>query len=126
MELRYVLEGRPLSWKRVRGTGRTATNDRAMVAAKRSHAWTALAAMTLAQRARWDVGAEYELEVVIYLESRSGIGDVDNYAKLVQDALQGTVYRNDRQVVRLEVRRRIDPARPRTEVVVRTVSSEAA
>lgn len=29
-------------------------------------------------------------------------GDIDNYQKLVQDALQGLAYANDRQVVRVE------------------------
>lgn len=46
-----------------------------------------------------------------------GPGDVDNFAKLILDALEGPVYVNDRQVADLHVRRYTD-AHPRAVITV--------
>jgi len=46
--------------------------------------------------------------------------DLDNLAKLVQDALNGVAWKDDRQIVWLAASKQIDRERPRTEVVVET------
>lgn len=121
-ELRYILPGRPTSWKRTTGKGRARFTDPAMRAAKASHALRALAARqawVLARRRPWPMAGEFEIEVLAFMPDRRGLPDWDNLGKLISDAIEGIVYENDRQVSDGIVRRRIDAARPRTEVVIR-------
>jgi len=49
------------------------------------------------------------------------VGDADNYAKSVMDALRGVAWVDDRQVTRLVVELYLDRVRPRAEVEVRVV-----
>lgn len=49
--------------------------------------------------------------------------DVDNLAKLVQDALNGLAYEDDRQIVVLTAVKVIDREQPRTEVSVESVEA---
>jgi crossover junction endodeoxyribonuclease RusA len=48
--------------------------------------------------------------------------DVDNLEKTVLDGLEGVAYRNDRRVVGGSKVKRIDKARPRTEIIVAAAS----
>lgn len=50
--------------------------------------------------------------------------DIDNYIKLVLDALNGVFFLDDAQVVKIEAQKRYDhlPERPRTEVTMRYMS----
>ena len=56
------------------------------------------------------------LSLMVYFPDRRG--DLDNRTKQLFDALQGTVYENDSQVVHYEVTRKIDKENPRVEVEV--------
>lgn len=56
-----------------------------------------------------------ELEIDAYIPDNK-TRDVDNIAKLVQDALNGMAYHDDRQIRRLEVEAVLDRADPRTVV----------
>lgn len=47
--------------------------------------------------------------------------DLDNLAKLVQDALNGIAYEDDSQIVELQATKVLDREKPRTEVVVSEV-----
>lgn len=76
--------------------------------------WIALAARPKG----WSMSERYGLVVRTYLRNRSGEGDVDNYAKLVQDALEGIAWVNDRQVDLLLVAKIVGDGEPRTEVEV--------
>jgi Holliday junction resolvase RusA-like endonuclease len=48
-------------------------------------------------------------------------GDADRLLGLPMDALEGLVYRSDRQVQRVSCERRIDRENPRLEVVCRRI-----
>lgn len=52
----------------------------------------------------------------IYLPSRRR--DLSNCIKLLEDALKGVCYHDDRQVSRLDLRRRYDKGNPRVEITV--------
>jgi crossover junction endodeoxyribonuclease RusA len=59
------------------------------------------------------------VELRVYRPRR--IGDLDNTAKAVLDAIKGRLFGDDSEVVELLMVRNDDRARPRVEVVVRTV-----
>lgn len=63
------------------------------------------------------VPGEVELGIVLYRDRN--IGDVDNYLKVLLDALQGCLYINDRQVRSISITKFIDKKNPRVEVVMR-------
>lgn len=114
MTLEYELYGRPLSWSRAGSKGsQRFTPSRVRVAQSRHRE-----AAELARPDNWPLDALYSVRVVAHMPSAI-CPDVDNLAKLVMDALQGTAYTNDAQVVRLVVERRLDRSEPRTEVSVR-------
>jgi Holliday junction resolvase RusA-like endonuclease len=46
------------------------------------------------------------------------IGDLDNYNKVMFDALQGLVYKNDNQIVEIHSFRKDDKHNPRVELLV--------
>lgn len=45
-------------------------------------------------------------------------GDLDNFQKVLLDALKGVAFNDDRQVVEIHARREDDPSNPRVEVRV--------
>jgi len=45
-------------------------------------------------------------------------GDLTNRIKVVEDSLQGILYRNDKQIIELHAYRYEDPSNPRLEVEV--------
>lgn len=63
------------------------------------------------------------LELRFYLGG-TGRGDLDNYIKLVSDAMNGVVYRDDKQVRRIEADVIDNSDRPRTEISVYRLDSE--
>jgi Holliday junction resolvase RusA-like endonuclease len=66
----------------------------------------------LSPTARFSIGARFYL-------GGTGRGDIDNYLKLLCDALTGLVWSNDRQVRRVEYAELIDNCeQPRTEIMV--------
>lgn len=48
--------------------------------------------------------------------------DLDNLAKLVQDALNGRAFKDDRQIVVLAASKEIDRKRPRTEIEIEEIA----
>lgn len=115
-ELRYSLPGRPKSWQRddiVNGKRVTGHQNRAV---KDAHRYAALSAGARVQAC--DSEGSYELHMVAHYPNRVQ-GDCDRLLGLPLDALQGLVYRDDRQVVRVSCERRIDRENPRVEIVVR-------
>jgi Holliday junction resolvase RusA-like endonuclease len=59
----------------------------------------------------------------VYLPSLA-MGDRDNYLKLVQDALQGVVWANDRQCISGPTEVRVSRHNPRTVVRVERFTGE--
>ena len=62
--------------------------------------------------------------VAVYLHVYRAIrrGDLDNFAKIVLDALCGVAYQDDEQIVELHAYRYDDKANPRVEVEIRQVA----
>jgi len=71
------------------------------------------------------IPGEVELSVVYYRATARRC-DIDNLAKLTQDALTGIAYLDDSQIVALHARKAIDRQRPRTEITVRSWPVEVA
>lgn len=115
-EIHYVVEGRPISWRRpniVAGRPRTDVEQRH---AKREHQWAAIKAGAV----NTDVDSEghYAIDVLAYYPDER-MGDADRILGLPLDAMEGLIYKNDRQVAEVTCRRRIDACRPRVEVTVK-------
>lgn len=62
-----------------------------------------------------------EVEMVIWYGSRRP--DIDGGASLILDLMQGRIYKNDRQVDRLVVEKKLDRENPRADIRVRTRAS---
>lgn len=114
-EIRYVLEGRPVSWRRPNIVNGRPMTDVGQRAAKEAHQWAAIRAGAVTR----DVDAEgrYSVEVIAYYPDERQ-GDADRILGLPLDAMQGLIYENDRQVAEVVCRRRIDRNRPRVEVTI--------
>jgi Holliday junction resolvase RusA-like endonuclease len=109
------IPGRPKTWDRTAGSGRR--NTKAYTQWKKDVALSALC-----DGARSWGKVFVVLRVTVYLKDRSGMGDVDNYAKGIQDALEGIIYDNDRQVCHLDVRRYTRGVdKPRVDIKVEEV-----
>jgi crossover junction endodeoxyribonuclease RusA len=63
---------------------------------------------------------DLSLTMIVYRPAKRG--DLDNYTKILADSLQGIVYSNDSQIVRLVAERHDDKHNPRVEVEVLQVS----
>jgi Holliday junction resolvase RusA-like endonuclease len=109
-----TLPGRPKTWDRTAGKGRR--NTAAYTVWKRT-----VGGAALCEGARSWGKAFVTLHIDVYLTNRSRMGDVDNYAKGIQDALEGVLYDNDRQVCELRVRRFTRADTPRVEIRVQEV-----
>lgn len=57
---------------------------------------------------------DVSLRCVVYFKDRRR--DLDNVCKPLLDALNGVAYGDDRQIVHIELTKRLDPKRPRVEV----------
>lgn len=92
--------GNPMTWKRANTSGNRRTSDPAMRQRKKQlkeH-------VSLIRPKAWPVmsdSAAYALKIVICKRSKWRIypGDVDNFSKLIMDAMEGVLYPNDKQVV---------------------------
>lgn len=58
----------------------------------------------------------------VYRQRR--IGDLENFQKVLLDSLQGTIYRNDSQIVEIHARRFDDKKNPRVELVIQPAEAE--
>lgn len=66
------------------------------------------------------MGGELALYVNVYRQRKAG--DLDNFAKVLGDALNGVAWHDDSQVVELHMWRHDDPKNPRVEVEIRRVN----
>lgn len=120
--LRYQLPGRPVSWQRSVPTGpggRVLKTPAKARAGKAAHQLAANAAMR--GRRSHSLEGLFAVEITCWYDTRV-YGDIDRLAGLVLDALEGIVYKSDRQVCMLYVKRPPTPAAPSTHVIVRRVS----
>ena len=68
----------------------------------------------------WDPSGEWELECEFHVHDLVK-KDIDNLVKQTMDALSDVAYDDDKQVVRLNVTKRLDRENPRTVVSLRRV-----
>lgn len=64
-----------------------------------------------------------DLEVVLRIFRKIRSGDLDNRIKICLDAMQGTVYKNDSQIKKIEAELFDDRLNPRVEIEVREISN---
>ena len=72
---------------------------------------------------RPDPEARFSVDLVLYRPDNRA-GDIDAYAKLVLDAMEGYVYEDDAQVDALTIRRSLDREDPRLELTVAPLPDE--
>jgi crossover junction endodeoxyribonuclease RusA len=63
-----------------------------------------------------------DVSVTIDLYRPAKRGDLDNFAKVLLDSMQGHLFRNDNQVVDLHMRRHDDKKNPRVVIEVKAVN----
>lgn len=119
----FRVPGRAISWNHalVRPRG----GRRAFLSAEAREWKEVIATYALKARPRpWCLEGNF----VLYLHSvfSSPLADRDGPLKLVQDALSGVAWRDDRQVVGGSTTKAVDPLAPRIEVVIQSVESKAA
>ena len=86
-----------------------------MVKSKDALAWEKSAKTQLAfLRARPLLEGPLEIQVTVYFRSRRSDLDIE----LLKDVLQGYVYANDAQIIRMEAEKLLDVSNPRCEVIV--------
>lgn len=100
--IEFEIPGRPMSWKRTNTYGK-----RKLTPVKMRDRQKAVRLLARAAGCELIDGA-VRLEVECHYKDRRSLGDVDNLAKLIQDALEGVAYANDRQVCELVARRVVD------------------
>ena len=66
---------------------------------------------------------ELELDVKYYFGTKHK-RDIDNYAKLVLDSMEGIVYEDDKQIKRITIEKFYDKESPRTEIIIKKYKNE--
>ena len=66
---------------------------------------------------------ELELDVKYYFGTKHK-RDIDNYAKLVLDSMEGIVYEDDKQIKRITIEKFYDKKSPRTEIIIKKYKNE--
>lgn len=98
-------------WRTIARHGKVRTYVSNEARAYKESAWYA----ATAQRMRQFAGPVSVTALFFFPSKR---GDLDNRIKVLLDALQGSGYKDDKQVHHLEVTRRIDKTNPRVEVLI--------
>ena len=120
----YTVEGRPVSGANSQRIFK-AGGKRTVHKSKAAVAWRESAALQLrAQRGRTAPVAT-DCAVTLHIYRAVNAGDVDNFAKVILDAMQDAgVLDNDRHVAELHLYRHTDKARPRVEITVTVGTSQ--
>lgn len=86
--------------------------------------------VALSQLSAWQRGAHTpthgNVALTVHVYRPRAQGDLDNTLKVLLDALNGIAYVDDSQVVALHAFRHDDRARPRVEVTIEPITTEAA
>ena len=112
----FTVDGPPIPKARAR----SARNGRLHYTPSRTREYEATVGVAFIREAfsaGWSRSKRYAVTVeAFFADKRSR--DLDNVAKSILDGLNGHAYKDDSQVDRLYVFRRLDRARPRVEVLV--------
>ena len=112
----YTVPGKPQTWQRSWDVGRKRPTERAdaVKAAKYVHQLHAI----VAKRNRpWPLDGAFAIDVIGYYGS-AATGDCDRLGSLAMDAMEGILYKTDRQVRDVRSRVVADGSHPRVEVTV--------
>ena len=123
----FTVPGTPIPWQRARGRGKLRFSSPEQKAYQDSVRWAALAACPVSLRSALvkDAGLVWIVALSIAVPNRRR-RDADNVQKQIGDALQGVLWLDDSQIVEWHVRRIVDAASPRVEVVTVARSSAPA
>lgn len=58
---------------------------------------------------------DIEVSLILFLKDKR-IKDIDGSVKLILDSLQGVLYENDNQIIKLTIEKKYDAKNPRAEV----------
>lgn len=127
LELRVVVLGEPVPAQMgtlIPGVG-FANRDKKSARVRSYKDHVRLRAMLEIHKSGWRSTPDetFAVELRAYVGSLRVI-DVDNICKSVLDALKGTVFPDDRQVVELHARKVLDRDRPRLELAVRRLDAQ--
>lgn len=116
----FIVLGSPQPKERARGWGGR------WVTPEKTRDYERLVGMVASVRRppEWPLEGTYRVEVHAYFGDRRP-RDVDNVAKSVLDGLNGVLWRDDRQVVRITAEKHIDWDLPRAEVRVELIPTVA-
>lgn len=106
--IRFEVSGRPVPKKRPRVTSKGSYTPKETVVYERSIAWAAKAAM--------GPRAPTEKQCFVRMAFYGSSGDIDNLGKSCLDGMNGVVYKDDRQVTRIEASK--ESGDPKTVVEV--------
>ena len=112
----FAVDTVPVTWKRAARNGRRTYTDPVMAAAQTELAW---AYKTTPGTWPPDTLTRFSVTIDVYTKTRRR-ADLDNFAKLVLDALEGHAYANDAQVDELTVRRHHRPSHPGWKIAIST------
>ena len=138
-ELRLVIPGEPQAQQRPRFTTRGG-GPHAYDPAKSRHAKRGIGVIAAEKMAGLDpMTGPLELTVIVRRtppvswskrrraeaigQGITGKPDIDNYVKLVQDALNGIVYEDDKDITELHARKVYTDGDPETEIIIRRLVS---
>ena len=129
------IEGRPVAWQRA--TPVVAGDFAVMKTPKETRAYQAVIKQIarLTMRSRPPITGPIEMTVVAYLPRpksvtralpwKQGTGDVDNYSKTAQDALNGIAFIDDAQICRLVSEKRYGTPALEIEIAPANCEDEA-
>ena len=72
----------------------------------------------LARQQRFGHPIEGDVAIALHVYRQRKAGDLDNYLKVLIDALKGIAYADDRQITHIHAYRFDDPKNPRVEVEI--------
>ena len=114
----FMIPGSPVPKERPR-----VVKGHAYTPKRTSDAEAAVRNRALLARARWASEAPIRL-VCRFYRGDARACDLDNLSKLIQDALNGITYRDDKQIVILSATKSIDRVHPRTEIEIEELSED--
>ena len=121
--IRIVVQAEPVPLARARFSGRHCYQPKRNREYREVVQQAARLAMNGAEPLKGEVSAVIKLYRRFKPTARN-YGDCDNHLKALLDALNGTAFEDDRQIVRCLVEKFTDKGNPRTEIELETFSTQ--
>lgn len=78
---------------------------------KKTYSWEALS-----QRIGEKLTGDLEVKIKLYFKDKR-VRDIDNYNKILLDALTGIIWQDDKQIQKMTIEKFIDKENPRIEII---------